>query len=104
MKKEKKNLSSSFKCLKEKRHCVCPNSGFMNQLVQFELSLFGSTTIDVLHYHKFRKSYLYNPHLALILNHQSDDDDDDGDENDENGEEDEDSKTHGGWFCTIDDQ
>jgi len=102
MKMEHMNLSSSFKYLKDKRHCICPNSGFMNQLVQFEIKLFNSSTIDVLHYHKFRKSYLYNPHLAVVFN-QSDNDEDAGDDDDDDEDESRDSKTQGGWFCTIED-
>lgn len=50
MKEERMSLKQSWMTVLEKKPNIGPNTGFVDQLVKFELQLTGTTTFDVREY------------------------------------------------------
>ena len=54
IKDESMTLIAALELVKSKRHLVSPNPGFMRQLVELELRLYGTTSIDLSAYEQNR--------------------------------------------------
>ena len=54
MRAESMSLIAALELVKSKRHMVSPNAGFMRQLVELELKLYGTTSIDLSAYEQNR--------------------------------------------------
>ena len=47
MAKEKMRLKDAFIHVKKTRRIVCPNQGFVKQLIEYELEIFGANSVSI---------------------------------------------------------